>query len=512
MALNVKFLKGTAAGFEALVEKDLNTFYLVTGTDAEGLATQDLYLGNVKLSNQPEITAALASLGESNKKIENLEKAVGDITGLSTEAKTNLVAAINELVTKVNANTSAIGKVEELTTTTKANLVAAVNELDTLAKANASAIGKVADLTTDAKTNVVAAVNEVVTKVANAETAGKVSVKALDSNDYSKVYKIYQGETKEDDADFGLVGTINIPKDMVVQSGTVEVNPAGQEPGTYLVLTLANATNDKIYINAASLVDIYTAKAGATEVQLTVSETGEISAALVDGGVATAKLADGAVTTVKIADDAVTTAKIVNEAITTDKIANGAIVKDKLDENLKKAVENANSAVQKVEAGSADGSIKVDGTDVAVTGLKSAAFAETTAFDTAGSASTAETNAKKHATDLNTAMDTRMQKVEAAVGEGGSVDTQINTAIGNLDADVTSAEVEAGKGIQVQVVEEDGKVKTVAVTGNFDNAYEAKGAAATVKTEAATDATTKANAAEKNAKDYVDNALTWGSF
>ncbi len=49
-----------------------------------------------------------------------------------------------------------------------------------------------------------------------------------------------------------------------------------------------------------------------------------------------------------------------------------------------------------------------------------------------------------------------------------------------LDADVTSAAVEAGKGIQVQVVETDGKVSSVAVTGNYDNAYDAKGAAAEV--------------------------------
>lgn len=48
--------------------------------------------------------------------------------------------------------------------------------------------------------------------------------------------------------------------------------------------------------------------------------------------------------------------------------------------------ELADSAVQAVVAGSADGTISVDGTDVAVTGLKSAAFVETTAFDAAGSA------------------------------------------------------------------------------------------------------------------------------
>lgn len=67
-----------------------------------------------------------------------------------------------------------------------------------------------------------------------------------------------------------------------------------------------------------------------------------------------------------------------------------------------------------------------------------------------------------------------------AGGAGGSVADQINTAIRNLDADITSPTVEAGKGIQVQVVEADGKVTGVNVTGNFDNKYDALGAAATV--------------------------------
>ena len=39
----------------------------------------------------------------------------------------------------------------------------------------------------------------------------------------------------------------------------METNPYGQPSGTYLVLTLANATSDKVYINVGTLVDIYTA-------------------------------------------------------------------------------------------------------------------------------------------------------------------------------------------------------------------------------------------------------------
>ena len=115
---------------------------------------------------------------------------------------------------------------------------------------------------------------------------------------------------------------------------------------------------------------------------------------------------------------------------------------------------------------------------------------------------------KARAEGIEGGLETRLQAVETAVGEGGSVDTQISNAIAELDADVTSAEVEEGKGVRVQVVEVDGKVTTVAVTGNYDNAYDAKGAAATAEANAATDATTKANTAESNAKTYADGLNT----
>ena len=50
-----------------------------------------------------------------------------------------------------------------------------------------------------------------------------------------------------------------------------------------------------------------------------------------------------------------------------------------------------------VAAGSANGTIAVKGTDVAITGLGSAAFTESIAYDAAGAAATAESNAKTYA-------------------------------------------------------------------------------------------------------------------
>lgn len=74
--------------------------------------------------------------------------------------------------------------------------------------------------------------------------------------------------------------TIDIPKDMVVSSGTVRTASADEiaEDATlvadklYIVLTLANATEDKLFIPADKLVDAYT---GST--YITVSEQNEIT-------------------------------------------------------------------------------------------------------------------------------------------------------------------------------------------------------------------------------------------
>lgn len=74
--------------------------------------------------------------------------------------------------------------------------------------------------------------------------------KAVANNGYSATYTISQPSTS-------LNVDIDIPKDMVVSSGEVrdiaDGDVSGIAAGTYLVLTLANAANDKVYINVASL-------------------------------------------------------------------------------------------------------------------------------------------------------------------------------------------------------------------------------------------------------------------
>lgn len=77
--------------------------------------------------------------------------------------------------------------------------------------------------------------------------------------------------------------------------------------------------------------------------------------------------------------------------------------------------------------------------------------------DTAASNTIA--GAKKHADTLNTAMDTRVNALETAVGEGGSVETQINAAIDKLDV----PEVGGTGKVITTVSETDGKIAATAI-------------------------------------------------
>ena len=93
---------------------------------------------------------------------------------------------------------------------------------------------------------------------------------------------------------------------------------------------------------------------------------------------------------------------------------------------------------------------------------------ESAKTDLKGNAATAKDTdvtiegAKKYADKLDAAMDTRVDALEAAVGEGGSVATQIATEIQKLDATVETAAIPEGQdGIHVKVTEVDGKLTAV---------------------------------------------------
>lgn len=294
------------------------------------------------------------------------------------QVKTN-----TEAIATLNGDANTAGSVDKKIADAKAELnqtISAVEGKADVAQADADALetdmGNVDNLSTTNKT-VVGAINEVLAAVGTGGTAAVVTITTDTTTEGAlKSYTIKQGDA--------TVGVIDIPKDMVVQSGEVVTNPAGQAAGTYIKLVLANATNDEIYVNVGNLVDVYKAKASATQVQVAIdASTREISATVVAGSITSTELAADAVVTAKIADGNVTKAKMSTEV---------------------------QASLDKADAAASDATSK---------------------------ANTAEANAKAHADGLNTAMDTRMQAVEGKAHEHSNkalLDTYTQTEANLADA------------------------------------------------------------------------------
>lgn len=261
---------------------------------------KDSGIKSTDLALKSEVTA-VSDIANANKTaIEALNNAD---TGLLKTAKDYADEKIQELVDgQVKTNTDAIATLNGADTEDGSVAKAVKDSADAI---NAK-IGTLADLDTTAKTDLVNAINEVRSAVEVGGTGSQVTIDTSTTTDgYLKTYTFKQGNTE--------IGKVDIPKDLVIQSGEIVVDPDGQTAGTYLKLTIANQTNP-VYINVADLVDAYTAQASATQVQLAISDTNEISATIVAGSVGTTELADNAVNTAKIADANVTAAKLADDA------------------------------------------------------------------------------------------------------------------------------------------------------------------------------------------------------
>lgn len=245
---------------------------------------------------------------------DNLIKGVISQTAENVESK--LSDNISEIKTTTDSNKESIESINDNTTG-----VLAQSKIYTDANTDIieNKIGLLDKLETVEKSSLVKAINEIKSLDEETKKTSKVTVDTgTITEGYLKSYTFKQNDT--------TIGTVDIPKDLVVESGVVETNPDGQDKGTYLVLTLANTTSDKVYINVGTLVDIYTEQKNATQIQLTVNNsTREISATIVDGSVNSTALADSAVTTVKIADGNVTKAKLATDVQTSLGKADSAI-------------------------------------------------------------------------------------------------------------------------------------------------------------------------------------------
>lgn len=254
-------------------------------------------------------------------------------------------------------------------------------------------------------------------------TVPEYSIKKLDAatEGMSASYQL-----TKDGAVVGAV--IDIPKDMVVKSGSVQTFAAGEIPagvteaGTYIVLVLANATSDKLYIKVDDLIEYVTS--GSAEGDMVFvnidPKTHKVTASITDGTVTEAKLA-----------------KAVTDKLTL-----------------------ASSAVQEVTAGTANGTIAVDGADVAVTGLKSAAYAESSAFDAAGTADGVKTALEGTDSDEATAVTIKGAKKYADAQAAAAKSGAESTAKGYVDA-LKLDDAAVAKQLVSAVTQTNGQIKVI---------------------------------------------------
>ena len=293
--------------------------------------------------NDTNTTYQMVKVNEYQFKLQYKNVGDPDWTDAFTLDIPNDTAAIEALESLVG-NTAVSTQISNAINAAKETLVATVTAGDnSIAVAGTATNPTVAVKISKDNGNALSVVDDGLKVTVPASTDYTVKVTESSPEGYAKAYTITQAST-------GLNTTINIPKDMVVQSGTVETDPEEQEePGTYLVLTLANATSDKIYINVGSLIEYVTSGSEeGDQIFITISSDHKVTATL----------------------------------------ATGSVTKEQLIPTVQTTLNKADSALQSgdITAGSTNGTIAVKGSNVTITGLKSAAFSDATAFENAGAA------------------------------------------------------------------------------------------------------------------------------
>lgn len=216
--------------------------------------------------------------------------------------------------------------------------------------------------------------------------------KSADSGEYAAVYTLMKDGVQAGAA-------INIPKDMVVESGSVVENPEGQAEGTYIKLVLQNVA-EPLYINVGSLIEYVTSGSAAGDmVVIAVSDDHKVTATITDGSITLAKLATEIQTAIGKAHSHENAAVLAG--ITEQKIVDW-------DDAVAKEHEHANKDV-------------LDGIDEA----------KVNAWDAA------EQNAKDHANDLNEAMGTRVKALE----DVGATKVEASETNGNIKINGTETPV-----------------------------------------------------------------------
>ena len=361
------------------------------------------------------------------------------------------VKANAEAIAKLNGDANTEGSVAKAIAGLKSDLEGQISAVDGKADKNIEDItgikediGNVDELQTTAKT-LSGAANELLAAIGAGGTAAAITVTAKGASDtYANVYEIAQGTT--------VVGTINIPKDMVVESGEV-VDVDGVKN---IKLVLQNVETP-LYIPVGSLVDIYVAKAEAGQVQVAIdSNTREISAHIVAQSVTATELATNAVVTAKIADANVTKTKLSAEVqASLDKADVALSEANAYTDSKDAAMDERMQVVEGLLVGNGEGTVEEK-----INAAKEAAISAA-AQDATTKADAAEANAKGHADELNNAMDERMQAVEGKAHEHANKEELDKVQSGDVakwNAAQTNAEATAAGALATAKSELEGKI------------------------------------------------------
>ena len=291
-----------------------------------------------------------------------------------TTASGDLAHDVATLQGQVADLISKVGKAAEGETIPATGLYALIDEVKALAEGKVSSVGAA-----DRSVTIGGTATEPTVKVAISANEGnalslaadglKVTIPEVTIPEYSlkKLDTATTGmsvsyQLTKDGTGIGAV--IDIPKDMMVKSGSVQTYETGSLPagvteaGTYIVLVLNDTAETKLYINVGNLIEYVTSgSANGDMVFININpQTHKVTATITDGTVTEAKL--------------------------------HADVKAK----LAKAV----SAVQSVTEGTENGKILVDDTPVAVHGLQDAAYVTVASLNT---------TAQGYATAVQTALE-----------------------------------------------------------------------------------------------------------
>lgn len=503
MAL-VQFKVGTLAAFQA-AQKDENVIYFVE--DARKIYKGSTPYGGVAFESVATVPAQ-GTVGTvynetSTGQLKMWNGAAYDVLvatattigadGVASDAKVATEKAVRDAIKAVNADAAALAErvtavedkasdnadaIDVLNGTGDGSVTKAVadaktalqTEIDKKANsadlANVATSGKAADVTVaDAAgkldaTNVEDALAEIIGKLEDAEDAGKVVVEKRATADSTDVATY---DVKQNGA---VVGTINIPKDLVATAGEIVYEDADGKSGTFIKLTVANGT--PFYINVASLIE-YNSVADTDEIALAQSETHEISATI--------------------------------KAVNGSKLVDGSVAKIKLDAAVQASLDAADVAVPKttkVNGHALTGDVTVTATDLGLGNVEDGAQINQKAFSNVkvGSttiAATAETDTVEIAAGANVTVAADGKKVTVGV-TGVEAEGKAQELINALD--YTDAAV-AGQYVS-SVSQVDGQISVVhAPLPDYSKTYDAYGAAAQALTDA---------------KAYTDAALTWGTL